>query len=76
MGNTDGSSFYKLELCNLFKTGLMIFVSVSCHISMVLISLVSFKVIAFDDLKTDYKNPIDLCQTLNPVSKFLQSFVF
>lgn len=26
-----------------------------------------FQVIAFDDLKTDYKNPIDLCQTLNPV---------
>jgi len=25
------------------------------------------KVIAFDDLKTDYKNPIDLCQTLNPL---------
>eukprot|EP00112_Aurelia_sp_Birch-Aquarium-sp1_P007564 Seg1825.1 transcript_id=Seg1825.1/GoldUCD/mRNA.D3Y31 product="Protein cornichon 1" protein_id=Seg1825.1/GoldUCD/D3Y31 len=24
-------------------------------------------VIAFDDLKTDYKNPIDLCQTLNPL---------
>ena len=27
----------------------------------------SFQVIAFDDLKTDYKNPIDLCQSLNPV---------
>ena len=33
---------------------------------------ISFQVIAFDDLKTDYKNPIDLCQTLNPVSTILQ----
>ncbi|NXJ33562.1 CNIH1 protein, partial [Ciconia maguari] len=25
-------------------------------------------IIAFDELKTDYKNPIDQCNTLNPVS--------
>uniref|UniRef100_A0A8B9VBE3 Glia maturation factor beta n=1 Tax=Anas zonorhyncha TaxID=75864 RepID=A0A8B9VBE3_9AVES len=25
------------------------------------------KIIAFDELKTDYKNPIDQCNTLNPV---------
>lgn len=28
-----------------------------------------FHVIAFDELKTDYKNPIDQCNSLNPVSK-------
>lgn len=27
-----------------------------------------FHVIAFDELKTDYKNPIDQCNSLNPVS--------
>ena len=25
-----------------------------------------FQIIAFDELKTDYKNPIDQCQSLNP----------
>lgn len=29
-----------------------------------------FHVIAFDELKTDYKNPIDQCNSLNPVSEF------
>ncbi|NWR79664.1 CNIH1 protein, partial [Centropus unirufus] len=28
-----------------------------------------FQIIAFDELKTDYKNPIDQCNTLNPVSR-------
>ncbi|NWR43981.1 CNIH1 protein, partial [Regulus satrapa] len=28
-------------------------------------------IIAFDELKTDYKNPIDQCNTLNPVSSTL-----
>lgn len=28
-----------------------------------------FHVIAFDELKTDYKNPIDQCNSLNPVSR-------
>lgn len=33
-----------------------------------LCSLLSFlQIIAFDDLKTDYKNPVDLCNSLNPV---------
>lgn len=32
-----------------------------------------FHVIAFDELKTDYKNPIDQCNSLNPVSS---SFYF
>lgn len=27
-----------------------------------------FHVIAFDELKTDYKNPIDQCNSLNPVN--------
>lgn len=31
-----------------------------------------FHVIAFDELKTDYKNPIDQCNSLNPVSMKLQ----
>ena len=26
-----------------------------------------FQIIAFDELKTDYKNPIDQCNSLNPV---------
>ena len=26
------------------------------------------QIIAFDDLKTDYKNPVDLCNSLNPVN--------
>ncbi|MCL4138923.1 UNVERIFIED_CONTAM: hypothetical protein GTU68_060544, partial [Idotea baltica] len=26
------------------------------------------QIIAFDELKTDYKNPIDQCNSLNPVS--------
>lgn len=26
------------------------------------------QIIAFDELKTDYKNPIDQCSSLNPVS--------
>lgn len=30
-----------------------------------------FHVIAFDELKTDYKNPIDQCNSLNPVSLFI-----
>ncbi|KAJ4426197.1 hypothetical protein ANN_27006 [Periplaneta americana] len=28
---------------------------------------ISFQVIAFDELKTDYKNPIDQCNSLNPL---------
>lgn len=30
-----------------------------------------FHVIAFDELKTDYKNPIDQCNSLNPVSIYV-----
>lgn len=32
--------------------------------------------VAFDELKTDYKNPIDQCNSLNPVSKPLQIYIF
>lgn len=32
------------------------------------------QIIAFDELKTDYKNPIDQCNTLNPVSSTLNAF--
>ncbi|NXS51788.1 CNIH1 protein, partial [Brachypteracias leptosomus] len=31
-------------------------------------------IIAFDELKTDYKNPIDQCNTLNPVSSLLNVY--
>lgn len=34
-----------------------------------LIFFAIFHVIAFDELKTDYKNPIEQCNSLNPVSK-------
>ena len=27
----------------------------------------TFQIIAFDELKTDYKNPIDQCASLNPL---------
>ncbi|XP_041352681.1 protein cornichon homolog 1-like [Gigantopelta aegis] len=33
----------------------------------VLIFFVIFHIIAFDELKTDYKNPIDQCSSLNPL---------
>merc|ERR1712241_421257 len=32
-----------------------------------LIFFAIFHIIAFDELKTDYKNPIDQCQSLNPL---------
>ncbi|CAG2063870.1 unnamed protein product [Timema podura] len=32
-----------------------------------LIFFAIFHVIAFDELKTDYKNPIDQCNSLNPL---------
>lgn len=32
-----------------------------------------FHVIAFDELKTDYKDPIGQCNSLNPVSIFAES---
>ncbi|KAH8249141.1 hypothetical protein KR032_006274 [Drosophila birchii] len=35
-----------------------------------LIFFAIFHVIAFDELKTDYKNPIDQCNSLNPVGVF------
>ncbi|MBZ3886457.1 Protein cornichon-like protein 1 [Sciurus carolinensis] len=33
----------------------------------VLIFFAIWHIIAFDELKTDYKNPIDQCNTLNPL---------
>lgn len=33
-----------------------------------------FQVIAFDELKSDYKNPIDQCNSLNPVSIVFTDF--
>lgn len=39
-----------------------------------LITLV-LQIIAFDELKTDYKNPIDQCNTLNPVSDLTSSAI-
>ncbi|XP_059617126.1 protein cornichon [Phlebotomus argentipes] len=37
-----------------------------------------FHVIAFDELKTDYKNPIDQCNSLNPLvlPEYLLHFLF
>ncbi|GAU90556.1 hypothetical protein RvY_02958-1 [Ramazzottius varieornatus] len=36
-------------------------------ITAVLIFLAIFHMIAFDELKTDYKNPVEQCNTLNPL---------
>jgi len=36
-------------------------------LSAVLIFFAIYHIIAFDELKTDYKNPIDQCNTLNPL---------
>ncbi|OQV15902.1 putative Protein cornichon [Hypsibius exemplaris] len=36
-------------------------------VTAVLIFLAIFHMIAFDELKTDYKNPVDQCNTLNPL---------
>ena len=33
------------------------------------------QIIAFDELKTDYKNPIDQCASLNPVSSRFFMFI-
>lgn len=34
------------------------------------------QVVAFDELRTDYKNPIDQCNSLNPVSFMNDDFRF
>ncbi|XP_046847691.1 protein cornichon homolog 1-like [Xenia sp. Carnegie-2017] len=36
-------------------------------VSVVFIFFAVWNIIAFDDLKTDYKNPVDLCNSLNPL---------
>ncbi|XP_069116253.1 protein cornichon homolog 1-like [Argopecten irradians] len=36
-------------------------------LSAVLIFFAIFHIIAFDELKTDYKNPVDQCSSLNPL---------
>lgn len=38
-----------------------------------LIFILFFSFLAIDELKTDFKNPIDQCNTLNPVSDFNRS---
>lgn len=35
----------------------------------------SFQVIAFDELKTDCKHPIEQCDSLNPVSLYIKSII-
>ena len=37
-----------------------------------------FQIIAFDELKTDYKNPIDQCASLNPLvlPEYILHFIF
>ncbi|ESO85618.1 hypothetical protein LOTGIDRAFT_107610 [Lottia gigantea] len=42
---------------------------VALILTAVLIFFAIFHIIAFDELKTDYKNPIDQCSSLNPVSE-------
>lgn len=36
-----------------------------------LIFFAIYHIIAFDELKTDYKNPIDQCNSLNPLGKHI-----
>jgi Cornichon protein len=38
--------------------------------------LLTFQLIAFDELKTDYKNPIDQCNSLNPVCSLFLCYFF
>ncbi|XP_067941531.1 protein cornichon homolog 1-like [Watersipora subatra] len=40
---------------------------VALILSAILIFFAIYHIIAFDELKTDYKNPIDQCNTLNPL---------
>jgi len=40
------------------------------HIMSIYVHCVLKQIISFDELKTDYKNPIDQCNSLNPVSRF------
>ena len=48
----------------------------ACYIAALLLSIILifftiYLVIAFDELKTDYKNPIDVCKNLNPVCIYI-----
>ncbi|XP_063683313.1 protein cornichon-like [Bolinopsis microptera] len=50
----------------------------SLPIAVILMFLVIWNIISFDELKTDYKNPIDLCNSLNPLvlpEYVLQGFI-
>ncbi|GLH14536.1 Protein cornichon [Gryllus bimaculatus] len=51
---------------------------VALIIDVCLIFFAIFHVIAFDELKTDYKNPIDQCNSLNPlvVPEYLLHLLF
>nr|CDS21669.1 cornichon [Echinococcus granulosus] len=40
---------------------------VALLLTIVLIFFVIYHIIAFDELKTDYKNPVDQCRNLNPL---------
>lgn len=40
----------------------------TCILTLICLIHLIPQIIAFDELKTDYKNPIDQCNTLNPVS--------
>jgi hypothetical protein len=35
-----------------------------------LIFLMVWNIICFDELKTDFRNPVDLCNSLNPVGHY------
>ena len=51
-------------------------VSIHCKSKVKFVSL--FQIIAFDELKTDYKNPIDQCASLNPLvlPEYILHFIF
>ena len=36
-------------------------------------STLLIQIICFDELKTDFRNPVDLCNSLNPVGHFFSS---
>ncbi|GFO17082.1 cornichon protein [Plakobranchus ocellatus] len=59
-------------MCRLASSKMAFTFAAFCYIlalilTAVLIFFVIFHIIAFDELKTDYKNPIDQCNSLNPL---------
>ncbi len=64
---TDSIQRPPVPNCMLYIKCIFIYIdllSVHCYIVRILVP----QIIAFDELKTDYKNPRDQCNTLTPVS--------